>query len=121
MTESIPHVQRCTITRAYGEGRNLRTWQCLRPDPHPGVACDFGIDAEVFGRDLDTQPVWWLAASLRDRVAMQRNVQRRLEELQAIAMDLADIHAGGGMPNDATAAWLLRNAPVQAALLGIRP
>jgi len=114
-----PHIQRCT----YQEVRGERAWQCKRTDPHIGVDHDLPIDAE-FGRDLDTQRPEWLAATLRDRVALGRNQQRRIDELTAIASQLAAGWAGSapryGWELPALAAdWLRANAPSAAEQLGL--
>lgn len=100
-----PHVQRCTYT----EIRGRRHWQCRLPDPHPDLGHDFPPDAE-FGRILHEQPAEWLAAQLRARVARQRNMQRRLDEAQAVALDLARLNTGTPAQSS-TREWLLRADP----------
>jgi len=111
-----PHVQRCTYT----ESRGGAVFQCKHPDPHPaGVGHYLGIDAEVYGRDLDQQPALWLAAQLRDKEALLRHQRGRIDELTAIAMDLSTALANGMRVTDATAAWLQRTNPTAAATLGL--
>lgn len=114
-SSSPPRIQRCTYT----EDRGGIMWQCRLPDPHPdALAHDLPPDAE-FGKVLHQQSPEWLAAVLRDRVAAQRNMQRRLERLQAVAMDLASSWAGGFPPHERTQEWLRVNAPTSADLMGI--
>jgi len=114
----IPHVQRCIVTRLFGEGRSMKAWQCKLPDPHPDRGHDFGVDAERFNRDLNTQRPEWLAAQLRDAVARERHLQRTVEQVQAAAIDLATGWAGGTGVSPETAAWVARNAPTAAELHG---
>lgn len=118
---SAPHVQRCTELRRFGDARHGRLWQCLHQDPHPATGHDFGTDAEVFGRELDTQRPEWLAAQLRVRVAREKHLQRRLEEQQAIALHLAQLAAFGTPLPASTGRWLAANAPSAAAALGVHP
>lgn len=108
------HIQRCTYQEIRGRG----AWQCLETDPHPsGRGHRFPIDAE-FGRVLDEQRPDWLAAQLRDKTALTHHLQKRLDDLQAIAIDLATGWAGGTGVRPATAEWVAANAPTAAALLG---
>lgn len=111
---SAPHVQRCTVTQRFGEGRHANWWQCRLTDPHPGgpdQAHDFGVDAEVYGRDLNLQSPEWLAAQLRDAEARARHQQRRIAELTAIAGQLGDLAARGIPVSADTAKWVAANRP----------
>lgn len=114
-----PHIQRCT----YQEVRGERAWQCKLTDPHEGVQHDLPIDAE-FSRDLDRAPAVWLAATLRDQVARRRHAQRRVDDLTAVASQLAAAWAGsapryGWELPDLAADWLRANAPTAAEQLGL--
>lgn len=108
------HVQRCT----YQEVRGGIAWQCLGGDPHPsGQGHTWSIDAR-FGRRLDEQKPEWLAAHLRDQVALNDNLQRQVDQLTAIAVDLATGWAGGVGVRPGTATWVAKNAPTAARLHG---
>lgn len=114
-------VARCGEVRRFGVGVHARTWQCRLQDPHPlgrEQAHDFGIDAEVFGRDLGVQRPEWLAANLRDAVAKQRHLQRRIEEVQAVAIDILLGWATGMGVTDKTIQWAQANAPEVSSQLG---
>lgn len=112
---TAPHVQRCTRTRLFGKGTHAHWAQCrISPAPHPDRPCDFGVDAEVYGRDLDTQRPEWLAAQLRDAQAQLRHHQRRGEQLTAIAAQLAALAADGSPVMRNTGAWLRANLPTAA-------
>lgn len=118
----VPHVERCSVTQRFGEGRHAQWWQCLiSPAPHPDRGHYFGIDAEVYGRDLDAQDPAWLAATLRDAEARARHQQRRLDEITAHAARLARIAAELDRPQDApadTRKWVAANLPVAAFTIG---
>lgn len=120
----IPHVQRCTVTQRFGEGRHANWWQCRLTDPHPGgpgQPHDFGVDAEVYGRDLNLQRPDWLAAQLRDAAARAQHQQRRIDELTAHAARLARIAGELDRPEEApadTRKWVAANVPVAALTIG---
>lgn len=107
------HIQRCT----YAEVRSGHTWQCRLTDPHPDIGHDLPIDAR-FGRPLHQMHPDKLAALVRDHVALTDNMQRRLDELQAIAIDLVTGWVGGTGVKPATAAWVAANAPTAAQQMG---
>lgn len=110
------HVQLCTFQQLHGE----RYWQCTQPDPHPsGEGHRFPIDAQ-FGRVLHQQSPDWLAATLRDREALRQHTQKRVDGLQAIAMDLVTHWMiGDAELRPETADWVRANHPTAAAQLGI--
>jgi hypothetical protein len=112
-TPRAAHIQRCT----YIEHRGGRYWQCKLTDPHPDVGHDLGIDAE-FGRVLHEQRPDWLAGQLRDRVALARHLQRRIDDQQVIALDLLSILVLGGAPTERTREWARNNAPGAARAIG---
>lgn len=119
---SAPYVQRCTVTRRFGEGKHANWWQCRLADPHPGgpdQTHDFGVDAEVYGRDLNLQRPEWLAAQLRDAAARARHDQRVIDELTVVASQLATLAAYGTPLPGRAYRWLLANAPTAAAALGL--
>lgn len=117
----IPHVQRCTEVQVFGTGAHRQAWQCLiSPAPHPDRACSFGVDAEVYGRNLDVQRPDWLAAELRKAQAMLTHRQRRIDELSAAASHLAALAAFGTRLPETARRWLLANAPSAAAALGVQ-
>lgn len=115
---------RCTTVRGFGEGRHASTWQCTLVDPHPlgpDQPHDFGVDAEVYGRPLDAQRPEWLAAHLRDREAQLRHARRQLDELTAVAAQLARWAAFGTPVSLDVSRWLAANAPTAAAKIGATP
>ena len=117
MTESgrPVHIQRCT----YMEYRRGTSFQCKLRDPHPDVGHQLPIDAQ-FGVELDTQNPVWLAATLRDQVALREHTQQKVNQLQAIAMDLVSHWMiGYGELRPETADWVRANHPTAAAWLGI--
>lgn len=119
---TVPHVQRCTVQQVFGTGQHRRAWQCtISPAPHPDRACSFGVDAEVYGRDLDRQRPEWLAAELRKAQAMLAHRQRRVDEVSAAASQLAAHLAFGTILPSPARRWLLANAPSAAAALGVVP
>lgn len=106
------HIQRCTYT----EVRGRRHWQCLQGDPHPsGEGHLFPIDAR-FGQPLHEIHPEKLAGLLRDQVAITDNLQRRLDEMQATAIDLAAL-ATGTPTRPGTAEWLRATHPGTAQVL----
>lgn len=106
------HIQRCTYT----EVRGKRHWQCLQADPHPsGQGHQFPIDAR-FGQPLHEMHPEKLAALLRDHVALVDNLQRRVDELQATAIDLAGL-ATGTPALAATEKWMRATSPGTAQVL----
>lgn len=109
------HIQRCT----YQEIRHGRAWQCLEGDPHPsGVGHRFPIDSH-FDRPLHEMHREKLAGLVRDHVALADSLQRRLNQLQAVAVDLAGCLAAGDQPTDpATSTWVRANHPTAARILG---
>lgn len=115
------HIQRCT----YAEIRGGHQFQCKHADPHPSDAKghDLGIDAR-FHAPLHTMHPEKLAALLRDQVALTDHLQRRLDDMQAIALALANGWAGsstyGAWELPAAAAdWLRTYAPTSAETLGL--
>lgn len=108
------HIQRCTYT----ELRGRRHWQCQLADPHPDVGHKLPIDAR-FGQALHEMHPDKVAGLLRDHAALVDNQQRRLDELQAVAIDLATGWAGGTGVKAATAEWMRANTPRAAAALGL--
>lgn len=113
MTQVVrpPHIERCK----HVETRGGIGWQCLLADPHPGQLHRYPIDAE-HGRHLDAQPPIWLAATLRDETARRLHAQDRVDELQAVAMDLLKLATGIPVRED-TAKWVRTNAPASVTLL----
>jgi len=103
------YIQRCTFTEIHGGW----PWQCLQPDPHPsGEGHRFEIDAR-FGRKLDEQRPEWLAAQLRDQVAVNDHLQAKVNDLTAVASELAKHVAQGGPlgMSENSRGWILTNAP----------
>jgi hypothetical protein len=112
-TPRPPHVQRCTFT----EVRGGRLWQCLEQDPHPDKRHRLPVDAE-YGRDLDVQRPDWLAGTLRDKTVLIHHLERRLDDLQGIAIEVLRVHTEGGEPNDRAREWARNVAPGAARTLG---
>lgn len=108
-----PHVQRCTYT----EVRGTKGWQCLEADPHPDRVHRLPVDAE-YGRDLDAARREWLAATLRDKTVLNRHLTRRIDDLQAIALDVLALHLTAGEPAERTREWARNVAPAMARGLG---
>lgn len=119
---SLSNVARCTEVRRFGTGAHAANWQCRLQPPHFGLEHDFGIDATVYGRDLNRQRPEWLAAQLRDAQALLRHRQGRVDELTAAAAQLAAFAAnalrGGVVPiSYAVGAWVRTNVPSAAVAL----
>jgi hypothetical protein len=120
MTSAVPyrpHVARCTTVEPFGTGMHRQAWQCLLQDPHPGVDHDFGVDAMVFGRDLDKQPQVWLAAQLRDSTGRLRYQERQEVLLTSYVEQLAAWHLTGEPLTHAAGQWVRRTLPDVAAQL----
>lgn len=114
----VPHVEKCSERRVFGEGRHARTWVCrVSPAPHEGVPHDFGIDAEVYGRNLDTQQPEWLAAKLRDVTARNTHLQAAVDEQRAISAQLAELTVSHKPISYRAGEWVRRNMPAVATRL----